>query len=748
MSNSVKKYPAKEFSTPPRTLKSALCSPIPPTENHRSSPNVRADSFHVIHKVPAGDSPYVKAKHVQLIDKDPSKAISLFWSSINSGDRVDSALKDMAIVMKQLDRSDEAIEAIKSFRHLCPLQTQESLDNILIDLYKRCGRFEEQIQLLQHKLKLVEEGSAFGGKRTKIARSQGRKLHVTIDQERSRLLGNLAWAYMQQNNYQTAEEIYWKALSIEPDKNKHCNLAVCLMHRGQIEEAKSLLQEIAPSTKEREVGDSYIKSFDRACEILAELESQSILSPFKHTEETKDAHRSLTPINKSSNSLTSFINEDWNQGFDFLGCRKWEDENYQELKYLEVNLNSSLEKQKKISCSRNLFENEVGISSLEKRRSSDETDYEEISAQNWRNTNGTPQYASFQPRSVQQFNERPLYVDKWDKGVYSKKGLERISGLQKGRCTSDTRIEESFANNGTDNNANVFNLTVSDHGNLKPIGTGTICSSSQYSIGPGWKRSGGAESCCAVPEGSSNTKLLIEQSIPIEKAHVPPLQKLTFNSGDEDHMSETTVLGIDRKNVGRNNDYEVDNVYITGNPKSTKDFSIFKSKSWADMVEEEEAEEEFSTSKLDFMTNGETNLSQDSSVSFQSTTKWIDECNYGESFHDENLNSNIISAIPPHSITATRPLLQLPPLTHPSPKNYAENLRQKLQATDLKGYSRSTGEVRNPVFQHKWDSADYYASASPKRGSGSSCLSNIAKAKWRPNRLQVFREITPDSPRT
>ena len=51
---------------------------------------------------------------------DPRKAISLFWSAINAGDLADSALKDTAIVMKQLDRFDEAIEAIKSFRHFCP----------------------------------------------------------------------------------------------------------------------------------------------------------------------------------------------------------------------------------------------------------------------------------------------------------------------------------------------------------------------------------------------------------------------------------------------------------------------------------------------------------------------------------------------------------------------------------------------------------------------------------------------------
>lgn len=72
----------------------------------------------------------------QLVDKDPEKAIPLFWSAINAGDRVDSALKDMAIVMKQQNRAEEAIEAIKSLRSRCSDQAQDSLDNILLDLYK------------------------------------------------------------------------------------------------------------------------------------------------------------------------------------------------------------------------------------------------------------------------------------------------------------------------------------------------------------------------------------------------------------------------------------------------------------------------------------------------------------------------------------------------------------------------------------------------------------------------------------
>ena len=72
----------------------------------------------------------------QLVQKDPEAAIVWFWKAINAGDRVDSALKDMAVVMKQLDRTEEAIEAIKSFRGLCSKNAQESLDNVLIDLYK------------------------------------------------------------------------------------------------------------------------------------------------------------------------------------------------------------------------------------------------------------------------------------------------------------------------------------------------------------------------------------------------------------------------------------------------------------------------------------------------------------------------------------------------------------------------------------------------------------------------------------
>ncbi|KAL0294994.1 UNVERIFIED_CONTAM: protein SULFUR DEFICIENCY-INDUCED 1 [Sesamum calycinum] len=128
----------------------------------------------VIHKVPSGDGPYVRAKHAQkmmcfyfddddddqLVEKDPETAIVWFWKAINSGDRVDSCAQRMAVVMKQLDRTEEAIEAVKSFPALCSRHAHANLSImfsstctrvILRCSLQKCGKVDEQIVLLKHK---------------------------------------------------------------------------------------------------------------------------------------------------------------------------------------------------------------------------------------------------------------------------------------------------------------------------------------------------------------------------------------------------------------------------------------------------------------------------------------------------------------------------------------------------------------------------------------------------------------------
>ncbi|XP_010258584.1 PREDICTED: uncharacterized protein LOC104598291 isoform X2 [Nelumbo nucifera] len=452
MWNSGKNYPVKELPAPPRTWKSAPCSPMPPPEKKRSSPPRKQDVFHVIHKVPPGDSPYVRAKQVQLIDRDPNRAISLFWYAINAGDRVDSALKDMAIVMKQLNRSDEAIEAIKSFRHLCSERTQESLDNVLNDLYKRCGRFRDQIELLWHKLKLIEDGIAFGGKKTKIARSQGKKFHVTIEQEKSRLLGNLAWAYLQEKDYQTAEELYRRALSIEPDKNKQCNLSICLMHRGEITKAKSLLQAIAPSSADRGLADPYIKSFDRASEILAEIESQPTTDATEQTKEIKESSFT-SPINKISSSRASSVNAIQSHGFGFPIPRRLEDSSNKDLVQLEAQKRESVSSgnHKSELYSQNLID-EADPSGFDNGRLNTEMKAEESSCNTKKDC---------------QSSQQPFFANKWRKGAHSEK-IYRTSDYftsQKG-ISERRRVEGGSATKNTKHNGSIFSSQVSIDENI------------------------------------------------------------------------------------------------------------------------------------------------------------------------------------------------------------------------------------------------------------------------------------------
>lgn len=125
-----------------------------------------------------------------------------------------------------------------------------------------------------------------------------------------RLLGNLAWAYLQQKDYKSAEEQYRyaffktihtskatpptillslrlfpfclllscrKALSLEPDKNMQCNLAICLMHLNKMAEAKLLLQSVTTSCENGQIDDSFSRAFDRATQLLRELESDCSL---------------------------------------------------------------------------------------------------------------------------------------------------------------------------------------------------------------------------------------------------------------------------------------------------------------------------------------------------------------------------------------------------------------------------------------------------------------------------------------
>jgi len=64
-----------------------------------------------------------------------------------------------------------------------------------------------------------------------------------------------------------------KALSFEVDRNKQCNLAICLMQMNKVTEARFLLQAVTAATKNRKMDDSFVKSYGRATQMLQEMES-------------------------------------------------------------------------------------------------------------------------------------------------------------------------------------------------------------------------------------------------------------------------------------------------------------------------------------------------------------------------------------------------------------------------------------------------------------------------------------------
>ncbi|MFS7953669.1 hypothetical protein Hanom_Chr07g00621351 [Helianthus anomalus] len=65
-------------------------------------------------------------------------------------------------------------------------KTQDPKPYIFMRL--RCGRLDNEIRLLWHKLFMIQQGMAFNGKRTKTTSSQGKKLQVSAEQEATWLM--------------------------------------------------------------------------------------------------------------------------------------------------------------------------------------------------------------------------------------------------------------------------------------------------------------------------------------------------------------------------------------------------------------------------------------------------------------------------------------------------------------------------------------------------------------------------------
>eukprot|EP00361_Fabrea_salina_P004675 CAMPEP_0202440206 /NCGR_PEP_ID=MMETSP1345-20130828/36570_1 /ASSEMBLY_ACC=CAM_ASM_000843 /TAXON_ID=342563 /ORGANISM="Fabrea Fabrea salina" /LENGTH=296 /DNA_ID=CAMNT_0049054787 /DNA_START=767 /DNA_END=1657 /DNA_ORIENTATION=+ len=68
--------------------------------------------------IPKGDSPYALAKQAEYKERDLDKAEAYYKLAIKNGERVESAIKDLASLLHQRGKTEQACKLLKAYKHL------------------------------------------------------------------------------------------------------------------------------------------------------------------------------------------------------------------------------------------------------------------------------------------------------------------------------------------------------------------------------------------------------------------------------------------------------------------------------------------------------------------------------------------------------------------------------------------------------------------------------------------------------
>ncbi len=96
---------------------------------------------------PTGSNPFAQGKRALMIEKDTEKAVRLLRQAIDEHDSVENAIRELALLLGRTERGDEAIALLEQNRRR--MSNQQSVDNLLIDVYQRAGQYNEALQLLE-----------------------------------------------------------------------------------------------------------------------------------------------------------------------------------------------------------------------------------------------------------------------------------------------------------------------------------------------------------------------------------------------------------------------------------------------------------------------------------------------------------------------------------------------------------------------------------------------------------------------
>lgn len=493
------------------------------------------------------------------------------------------------------------------------------------------------------------------------------------------------------------------------------------MHMNRIAEAKSLLEAVRSSLGSRQMEESSAKSFERALQILTDLESRSLLNPIKQEEGNQ---------NEIQRSFTSLIN-------------------------------------------RNSKEVKTVLSNERCRGSYHQSHIED---RGFLCGNGSQECFSFGLRSSLQSYPQTKSVDNWKKGPHFENSGERMSSFA-------TRVKENWASStgtqATPTSKNTYSSPTTAGKNLnvlftqprrpswgfnngyqrrKILGDDTFRSSSRkLSFEPSIttenvqaqaiqdvngdydsqhivRQTQNSDSCeCGATKKSAMKDCNLSLKVPVEPSMVDnartaesAIDQVRFQSSGIGFSSSEKAMTTCEDYFRKNNPDVSDGLHRPTMETPQPAHNNHK-KSWADMVEEEEEQELFSGRTL---------------------KEYYDGVNGEEEFNDENLNSNIICQ-------------------SPRPQSQIKSLSCKFESFDLKdryGTSGASVSSRNPPVQRslcfdqhqKPESTDYFCSSPLEKkaldfGSCNSMkenerysMSGENKELMRRNRLQVFRHITLD----
>ena len=179
--------------------------------------------------VPKGSNLYARAKRIQLIERDLEGAVQLLRLAIKQGDTVESAIKDLAMLLVQIGKIEESIALLDQNRN--KITNPQTVDNLLINIYQKANQYEKAIHLLKQKA-----------------------ANASNKQMKNKFLRSIANCYLKQGDYQSAESEFRsiKELGLE---DTQINIAFCLIKQEKYDAAEAVLNKILKNSADTQASE-------------------------------------------------------------------------------------------------------------------------------------------------------------------------------------------------------------------------------------------------------------------------------------------------------------------------------------------------------------------------------------------------------------------------------------------------------------------------------------------------------------